>query len=115
MVVYVDKEKFGVDDTVTAWVEITNKGKFDVTEIVQLYIQDKVATIAPPIKELKGFKRVDIKSGDTVKVEFEIKEDMLRYWNIDMKYESDAGDFGIAIKPSSDFKESEFKFIYLEK
>ncbi len=111
----VDKERFGVDDTVTAWVEITNKGKYDVTEIVQLYVQDKVATIAPPIKELKGFKRVEIKAGETVKVEFEIKEDMLRYWNIDMKYESDAGDFGIAIKPSSDFKESEFKFIYLEK
>ena len=40
---------------------------------------------------------------------------MLRYWNVDMKYESDAGDFGIAIKPSSDFHEGQFKFIYLEK
>ncbi len=111
----VDKERFTADEIVTASVEITNKGKYDVTEIVQLYIQDRFATIAPPIKELKGFKRVDIKAGETVKVEFQIKEEMLRYWNLDMKYESDAGEFGIAIKPSSDFKENEFKFIWLEK
>jgi beta-glucosidase len=97
-------------------VEITNKGEYDVTEIVQLYIQDRVANVAPPIKELKGFKRVDIKAGETVKVEFAIKEDMLRYWNADMKYESDPGSFMVAIRPSSNYTVSDHSVkIVLEK
>lgn len=111
----VEKTEFGVKDTVTASVEISNKGDYDVVEVVQLYVQDVVAAIAPPIKELKGFKRIAIKAGETARVEFEIREDMLRYWNLDMKYESDAGQFGIAIKPDSSFPVSEFTKITLNK
>jgi beta-glucosidase len=111
----VDKTTFGVEDVVKASVEITNKGEYDVTEVVQLYMQDCVATVALPIMELKDFRRVEIPAGKTVKVEFEIREEMLRYWNVDMKFESDSGEFGVAIKPNSAFAESDFVKITLQK
>ena len=98
-----DKTHFGPHDTVIASAEITNTGDRDVTEVVQLYIRDYRATISLPEKELKGFKRVYIKAGETIKVDFEIREDMLRYYNIDMEYASDAGRFDVLIAPDSSF------------
>lgn len=111
-----DKTHFGPDDIVVASAEITNAGDRDVTEVVQLYIRDYRASISRPEKELKGFKRVHIKAGETIKVDFEINEEMLRYYNIDMEYASDAGEFDVIIAPDSSFLEWEDMLpIYLEK
>ncbi len=111
----VDKEYFGPTETVTATVDITNEGKYDVTEVVQMYIIDSLATISRPVKELKGFQRVEIPAGKTVTVSFEITEPMLRYYNIDMEYVSDAGRFGVKIAPHSGFSENEYTFFHLKK
>ncbi len=99
----VDKEVFGVDDIVTVSAEITNTGDRDIVEVAQLYVRDYRATVSLPEKELKGFKRVAIKAGETVKVAFALTEEMLRYYNVDMEYTSDAGRFDVLIAPHSGF------------
>jgi beta-glucosidase len=85
----------------TASVEVTNTGNYDADEIVQLYIQDPVASISRPVKELKGFRRVHLHKGETVKVAFEITDDMLKFYNAELNYVLEPGDFNIMIGPNS--------------
>jgi len=84
----------------TASVEVKNTGEVDGDEIVQLYIRDLVSTESRPVKELKGFKKVHLKAGESAKVEFEITPDMLKWYYCasgkpDLKLES--GEFQIMI------------------
>lgn len=74
-------------------VDVKNSGKFDATEVVQLYVQDKVGSVVRPIKELKRFEKVNIKAGATKKVVFELPVSELAFWNIDMEYVVEPGDF----------------------
>ena len=69
------------DGTLTASVEVTNTGMRDGTEIVQLYIHDKVASISRPVKELKGFQRIHLAKGESKTVYFDITDDKLQYYN----------------------------------
>ena len=87
--------------TLKASCKITNTGNYDAKEVVQLYIRDKVGSLVRPVKELKGFKKIDIKAGETVDVEFTITTDDLAYWNNDMKKEAENGDFSVWIAPDS--------------
>ncbi len=73
------------DGKVKILADITNTGKKDGAEIVQLYINDVVASITRPIKELKSFHRIDIKAGETRKVEFEIQSGELAFYDKSMK------------------------------
>lgn len=86
---------------VTASVTITNTGKYDGDEIVQLYIRDKVASISRPVKELKGFRRIHLAKGESKTVCFDITDDKLQYYNNDYDTEEDPGDFDIMIGPNS--------------
>lgn len=88
-------------ETLKASCKITNTGNYDAKEVVQLYIRDKVGSLVRPVKELKGFKKIDIKAGETVDVEFTITTDDLAYWNNDMKKEAENGDFSVWIAPDS--------------
>jgi len=63
-------EMMSLADSITVRASVTNSGEWDADEIVQLYIRDRVGTITRPIKELKGYKRIHIKKGETVEVEF---------------------------------------------
>ncbi len=86
---------------VTASVTVTNTGKYDGDEIVQLYIRDKVASISRPVKELKGFQRIHLAKGESKTVYFDITDDKLQYYNNNYDTEEDPGDFDIMIGPNS--------------
>lgn len=85
----------------TVSVDVTNTGNCDATEIVQLYIRDRYADIARPLKELKGFKRVVLKQGETKRVTLRITEEDLKYYNADLEYKCDPGEFEVMVGPNS--------------
>ncbi len=82
---------------ITASVTITNSGNYDGEEVVQLYIKDDVASITRPLKELKGFQKVFLKKGETKTVTFTIDENLLRFYNADLKHASEKGSFQLYI------------------
>lgn len=82
-------------------IDVTNAGDHECDEIVQLYIRDRYASIARPVKELKGFERISLKKGDTNTVTFKITEDDLKFYNADLKYVYEPGEFEIMIGPNS--------------
>lgn len=87
---------------ITASVKVTNKGSRDADEIVQLYIRDLVGTSARPVKELKGFERVSLKAGESKTVNFEITPELLKFYNFDLEYVCEPGDFHAMIGPDSE-------------
>lgn len=89
------------NQTIEIDIDVTNAGDYDGTEIVQLYIRDIVAQIARPVKELKAFKRVKIEKGKTKRVSFTITLDDLKYYNQDMQFVYDPGEFEIMVGPNS--------------
>jgi beta-glucosidase len=96
-------------ETINASIQITNVGKKDGYEIVQLYLRDIVAGTVRPIKELKGFEKIFIKSGETKTVNFTITSDLLKFYNYDLEYVCEPGEFEIMIGRSSvDFKSAKF-------
>ncbi len=87
--------------TLTASVTVTNTGKYDGKEVVQLYIRDVVGSVTRPVKELKGFQKVELKAGETKTVSFSITPEDLKFYNYDLKYDWEAGDFEIMIGGNS--------------
>lgn len=87
--------------SVEASVTVTNTGNVDATEIVQLYIRDLVASVSRPVKELKGFERITLKAGESRKVTFAITPETLKFYNYDLKYILEPGDFNIMVGPNS--------------
>jgi beta-glucosidase len=88
-------------EKVKVTVDVTNSGKRDGDEIVQLYIRDEVSTVTRPVKELKDFRRVSLKAGETKKVVFEISPEKLAYHNINMKFTVEPGVYEIMAGGSS--------------
>ena len=86
----------------TAEVTVTNTGKRDGTEVVQLYIRDLVGSVTRPVKELKGFERIFLKAGESKTVKFKITPEMLKFYNYDLKYINEAGDFTVMIGSNSE-------------
>jgi beta-glucosidase len=97
-----NKQTIGFSDTLTVSVEITNTGNYKGVEIVQLYISDLVASVTPPVKLLKGFKRVSLEPGETKEVIFNISTEQLKYWNKNMEYKADPGEFEVMAGTNSD-------------
>ena len=88
----------------TASVVVTNTGDYDADEVVELYIHDVVASITRPVKELKGFERIHLKKGESKVVKFEITDDLLKFYDRDLNYVLEPGDFEIMIGPDSSLK-----------
>ena len=86
---------------IEATVTLTNNGKYEGAEIVQLYIRDLVGSNTRPVKELKGFQKVYLKAGESKKVTFKISPEDLKFFNNQLKYDWEAGDFDIMIGTSS--------------
>lgn len=83
-------------------IDVANTGNRDGVETVQLYIRDIVGSVTRPVRELKGFERVALKKGEKKTVAFEISSDDLKFYNINMKNEAEAGDFEIFVGGNSD-------------
>ena len=97
---------------ITASVNVTNSGKIAGKETVQLYIRDMAGSIARPVKELKGFQQITLAAGETKKVSFQISVDDLKFYNNDLKYVYEPGDFKVFIGTNSkDVKEADFKLL----
>jgi len=89
---------------------ITNTGKYDGTEIVQLYTRQMVGSVTRPVEELKNFKKIFLKAGESQVVNFTINSADLRFYDINMKYTYEPGDFKVFVGTNSrDVKEADFK------
>ncbi len=88
-------------DTLVAEFDLANTGKYTGTEIAQLYVQDKSASVTRPVKELKRFMRIELKPGEKKTVCFELPISELTFWNIDMKQVVEPGDFNLWIATDS--------------
>ena len=89
------------NQTLTATVTVTNTGTTDGMEVIQLYIRDIVGSVTRPVKELKGFQKVAIKAGESKKISFPVKTDDLKFYNYDLKYDWEPGEFEIMIGGNS--------------
>ena len=85
----------------TLSVRLSNTGGREATEVVQLYIRDREASVSRPKKELKGFQRVTLKAGESRVVKFEITEDLLGYYNNELQWVVDKGEFALMVGPDS--------------
>jgi len=86
---------------VTASIRVTNSGSRDGKEIVQLYIRDVYSTSTRPVKELKAFRKIFLKAGESVEVAFDLTTEDLKYYNHDLDYVCEPGDFDVMIGPNS--------------
>ena len=98
-------------ESTKASVTLLNRGKRAGDEVVQLYIRDDYSLVTRPVKELKGFTRVSLEAGETRKIHFDITPDMLSYFDIDMNWRIEAGDFTIMVGGSS--RDRDLKFVKL--
>lgn len=87
--------------TLEVRVPVTNTGAYDAAEIVQLYIHDRYADIARPVKELKGFQRIFLKRGESREVTFTLTSEALKYYNSQLEYGYDPGEFQVMVGPNS--------------
>jgi beta-glucosidase len=90
------------NESVTVSVDVKNTGSRKGEEIVQLYIRDDYSSVPRPVKELKGFKRIVLEAGQTQTVTFEINAESLSFYDANMKWIVESGDFTIMVGGSSD-------------
>ncbi|MCR4030707.1 MULTISPECIES: beta-glucosidase BglX [Flavobacterium] len=102
-----------VSDTgsITASIAVRNTGTREGQEVVQLYIRDLVGSITRPVKELKGFEKITLKPGETKEVIFKITPEDLKFYNYDLQYAAEPGDFELMIGTNSrDVKKAKFTY-----
>ena len=98
----INKASLAKGEPVVVSVDITNSGNYDGKEVVQLYIQDVAASLARPVKELKGFELIALKKGETKTVTFTLTEKELGFYDNAGKYLVEAGTFKLMVGGSSD-------------
>ena len=98
----VSASEIGLGETVTISAELTNSGDVAAEEVVQLYVRDLVGNVTRPVRELKGFRRVRVESGQTVRVEFDLHTDDLAFYGRNMQLMTEPGEFHAWIGGSSD-------------
>jgi beta-glucosidase len=106
------ERKIKRDETSRVLAEVTNRGQREGTEVVQMYIRDRVSSVTRPVKELKGFTRVSLRPGETKTVEFEITPDLLAFHDLNMNYSVEPGEFEIMIGNSS--RDADLQKVLLE-
>lgn len=107
-----EKATINKSDKLKITVQVKNKGQYNGEEVVQLYIQDLVASQTRPVKELKGFQKVWIEKGKSKTVEFEISEEDLKFYNQKLDFISEPGKFKVYIGTNSrDVQEAEFELL----
>ncbi|UII20692.1 beta-glucosidase BglX [Fulvivirga ligni] len=94
--------KLSTSDTLSISFTLTNMGKYEATEVAQIYTQDIAGSVSRPVRELKYFERVQLKAGESKKVTFKLPVQELAFWNYDMKYVVEPGQFNLWVGGSSD-------------
>ncbi|MGB5430923.1 fibronectin type III-like domain-contianing protein, partial [Eudoraea sp.] len=89
-------------DSIAVTVDVTNTGNYDGKEVVQLYIRDVIGTVTRPVKELKGFQKVALNKGETKPITFFISIEDLKFYNYDLDFVSEPGEFEIFVGTNSD-------------
>jgi beta-glucosidase len=95
------RDTLSVGSDVRFTVSVTNSGRFDGEEVVQLYISDKKRSIAPPVKALKGFKKVFIEKEATQEVVFNLDRELFKFYNQDLMFVLEPGDFDLSVGTNS--------------
>lgn len=90
-----------VQDTLSISFTLKNTGKYDGTEVVQLYVQDKVGSVTRPVKELKRFQRVTLKAGESTQLSLSLPVSELAFWGYDMNYTVEPGAFTLWVGTNS--------------
>jgi beta-glucosidase len=97
--------------SIVASVKVTNTGEYDGDEIVQMYLHQQTGRVARPVKELKGFQRIHLKSGESKRVSFTITPDMLKYYDNQLQYIAEPGKYDVMIGTNSeDLQSQSFEF-----
>jgi len=97
----IEPEKVKLGDKVRVKVDVQNTGSVAGEEVVQLYVNDVVASVTRPVRELKGFKRISLEPCETRTMEFELSTDTLAFYDKDMKRIVEPGEFMVGVGPSS--------------
>lgn len=104
-----DKTSMSASDTLRVSVDVTNTGDVAGEEIVQLYIRDLVGSVTPPVKELRGFDKVDLDPGETKTISFSLTREDLAMYDVDMNWVVEPGDFKVFVgRNSEDLLEADF-------
>jgi beta-glucosidase len=94
--------KINLKNTLKVTIDIANTGSFDGKEIVQLYIRDLFASVTRPVKELKGFQKINLKKGEKQTVTFEISAEDLKFYNAALQFVAEPGKFEVFVGSNSD-------------
>ena len=107
--IHLSSTEMSADGELTATVTVTTTGSRDGAEVVQLYIRDLVGSVTRPVKELKGFEKIFLKAGESRKVSFSITPELLKFYNYDLQFVCEPGDFDVMIGGNSrDVKKARF-------
>ncbi len=108
----VSRSKISTDESLNVTVDVTNTGKRKGDEVAQMYIRDEFSSVTRPIKELKGFKRVTLKPGETKKITFKVTPEKLQFYNRNMKRVVEPGSFEVMVGGNSvDLTKTKFEVI----
>lgn len=99
-----DKTSINMDETITVSVDVKNTGNYNGKEVVQLYIRDLVGTVTRPVKELKNFQKIMIKKGETKTVTFTISAEDLKFYDYNLNFIAEPGDFEVFVGTDSSTK-----------
>jgi beta-glucosidase len=106
------KKQISAGESLDVKVTVRNTGKFDGEEVAQLYIRDLVASVTRPVKELRGFYKIMLKKGESKDLTFTLKPEDLKFYDINMKWVAEPGDFKVFVGPNSrDTKEAGFTLL----
>ena len=97
----ISSAKISPSETLKVTVDIANTGNFDGKEVVQLYIRDLVGSVTRPVRELKGFQKITIKKGEKQTVTFKITAEDLKFYNADLQFVAEPGEFEIFVGSNS--------------
>jgi beta-glucosidase len=99
--VRLEKKSIRTNGSTRVLVDVTNTGKREGAEVVQMYMRDAVSSVTRPVKELKGFQKVTLPPGEKKTVTFDITPDLLAFYDVNMKYVVEPGEFFIMVGNSS--------------
>ncbi|MGC1630894.1 MAG: glycoside hydrolase family 3 C-terminal domain-containing protein, partial [Gelidibacter sp.] len=96
------RNQMTMEGTIEVTVSVTNSGNYDGKEVVQLYLRDVVGSVTRPVRELKGFQKVEIKKGETKTVTFKLTVEDLKFYNYNLDFVAEPGDFEVFVGTNSD-------------